>query len=130
MYFIGIPLVFFLSVFMLLNPSKETTHYLVVMGLIIYLLALSQVKDLHESLAGNASQYTYDFTRIVEKIDGKGNNVFLADIIPHGPYAAEFYLRGQYISPEGLADYVIARDKKYLPDNLTPENSVMFLFKK
>jgi hypothetical protein len=130
MYFIGVPLVFFLSVFMLLNPSKETTHYLVVMGLIIYLLALTQVRDLHESLAGNASQYTYDFTRIVEKIDGKGNNVFLADIIPHGPYAAEFYLSGQYISPEGLADYVIARDKKYLPDNLTPENSVMFLFKK
>lgn len=130
MYFIGIPLVFFLSVFMLLNPSKETTHYLVIMGLIIYLLALSQVRDLHESRAGDASQYTYDFTRIVEKIDGKGNNVYLADTIPHGPYAPRFYLSEQYLSPLELADYVIAKDKKYLPDNLTPDNTVMFLFKK
>jgi hypothetical protein len=130
MYYIGIPLVFFSSIFIILNPSKEITHYLVVVALAIYMLAIAQVKDLHEAKDVNSSAYTYDFERILEKIDGKGKNIYMADKIPHGPYAFQFYLTDQYLSPLQLADYVLAWDKNYLPTNLTPENQVMFLFKK
>jgi hypothetical protein len=130
MYYIGIPLVFFLSVFTILNPSKEITHILVIASLAVYMLAIVQVKDLHEAKAGNASAYTYDFEQILNKIDGKGKNIYLADPIPHGPNAFQFYLKDQYLAPLKLADYVIAWDKNYLPTNLTPDNQVIFLFKK
>jgi hypothetical protein len=130
MYYIGIPLVFFLSVFAFLNPSKETAHYLVIMGLIIYLSAIVQVKDWHEERAGKADQYTYDFMQIVDKIDGKGKNVYMADSIPYGPYPAGFYLSGQYLSPLNVADYIVSRDRAYLPGNLTPDNELIFLFEK
>ena len=100
------------------------------MGLIIYLLAIIQVKELHESIADDSSKYTYDFNQIVEKIDGEGNNVYLAEGIPYGPYAPRFYLSEQYLAPLELADYVITSDEDYSPHNLTPENSELFLFKK
>ena len=130
MYLIGIPLVFFLSIFDLLKPSKEASHYLVITGLVVYLSALVMVNNLHVSRAGDSSNITYDFTRIVEEIDGKGNNVYLTEEIPYGKYAPRFYLSDQYIAPLEIADYVISSDKDYLPDNLTPNNAVFFLFKK
>jgi hypothetical protein len=130
MYYIGIPLVFFVSVFAMLNPSKETAHYLVIMGLIIYVFAIYQVKDLHEKRAGDASVYTYDFMRIRQKIDGTGKNVYIAVNIPYGPYPAGYYLNDQYISPHDLADYIITPNRDYSPDNLTPDNDILFLFKK
>ena len=130
MYYIGISLVFYLSIFSFLKPSRETAYYLAIMGLVIYVSALGQVRDLHNQRAGNADQYTYDFMQIVDKIDGKGKNVYLADTIPYGPYPAGFYLSGEYLSPLNVADYVVSRDKTYLPDNLTPDNRLVFLFKK
>jgi hypothetical protein len=130
MYFIGIPLVFFLSVFIFLNPSKEASHYLAITGVIVYLFAISSVKVWHESRAGDSSKYTYDFTRIVERIDGVGNNVHLTDEVPFGPYAPRFYLSEQHLAPLELADYVITKDEAYPLENLTPENSELFLYKK
>jgi hypothetical protein len=114
----------------MLNPSKETAHYLVIMGLIIYVFAIYQVKDLHEKRAGDASVYTYDFMRIRQKIDGTGKNVYIAVNIPYGPYPAGYYLNDQYISPHDLADYIITPNREYSPDNLTPDNDILFLFKK
>ncbi len=130
MYFIGIPLAFFLSILVLLKPSRDAAYYLALIGLIVYMGSLSQVKDLHETIAGNANDYTYDYMRIDDAIGSKGNNIYLASKVPYGTNAPEFYLQGQYLAPLSLADYVISDNKAFLPNNLTPENSVMFLFKK
>ena len=130
MFYIGIPLVFFVSVIFLLKPSREASYYMAIIGMLLYLSAIIQVKDLHESIAGNANQYTYDFMRIEEAIDGVGNNVYLADKVPYGPYAPYFYLSDQYLAPEDLADYVITSNPNYSSDNLTPNNGDLFLFKK
>jgi hypothetical protein len=130
MYYIGLPLVFYSSIFTLLNPSRKIMYCLAVLSVVVYVAAIVQVKDLHEARVGNASQYTYDFEHILEKIDGQGKNIYLREEIPYAPYAPLFYLSEDYLSPIGLADYVISRDKKFLPNNLTPDNTVVFLFKK
>jgi hypothetical protein len=130
MYFIGFTLAFFVSLLTLLRPSRDAAVYLALMAMVVYLVALGQVKDLHESIAGNASAYTYDFMRIESVIGSQGNNVYIDGTIPYGTNAPEFYLPDQYLAPLSLADYVISYNAAYLPDNLTPQNSVMFLFKK
>ena len=130
MYYIGIPLIFFLSLLSFLNPSQKASYFLLIVGLLIYISAIVQVKHLHESRAGNANQYTYDFMQIDQEIIGTGNNIYLKNDIPHAPYVALFYLPGQYLSPIELADYVISPNRDYGPDNLTPHNHIMFLFKK
>jgi len=130
MYYIGIPLVFFLSIFAFLNPSRRITYALVIIGLAVYVSAIIQLKDWHEERAGKANAYTYDFMQILEKIDGTGNNVYVAERIPYGPFPAGFYLGEQYLSSQKNADYVVSRNRKSLPNNLTPDNKIIFLFKK
>jgi hypothetical protein len=130
MYHIGIPLVFFLSVFMILRSSKGISYFLLVVSLMIFVTNIIQVRDWHAALASDENAYVYDFDRIREKIDGTGNKVNLAEAIPYGPFAPGYYLSGQYLSSRNSADYVISRDKNKLPENLTPENEVIFLFKK
>ena len=130
MYYIGIPLVFFLSVFTIIRLSKTTPYFLLIAGVILYVTTIVQVRDWHAELAGNANAYIYDFDRILEKIDGTGNNVNMAEGIPYGPFTSGFYLSEQYLSSRKVADYVVSRDKKKLPDNLTPDNEVIYLFKK
>jgi hypothetical protein len=129
MYFIGITLVFFISVLVLLKPSKDAAYYLVLMGLVVYLSALSQVRDLHEFVGRNASEYTYDFMRIENALNSKGNNIYLASGIPNGPNAAEFYMPDQYLAPLALSEYAISDNLGYSPENLTPNNKFMYLFK-
>jgi hypothetical protein len=130
MYYIGIPLVFFISIFAILNPSKKVSAFLLVVCLAVYISAIVQVRDWHENTAGKADAYVYDFDRILEKIDGTGNNVNMAEVIPYGPFPPGFYLSEQYLSSKNKADYVISRNRKYLPNNLTPDNKIIFLFKK
>jgi hypothetical protein len=130
MYYIGIPLVLFTVLFVRLNPSREASHYLAVIALVVYLSGLALLRDWHESRAGDASQVSYDFNRIVANIEGTGNNIYMANDIPNGPYAPRFYLSDQYLAPLSLADYVISNDREFLPNNLTPDNVDFFLFKK
>jgi len=129
MYHIGIPLVFFATLFTIIKLPKAVNYSLVILGLVVYAVAISQVRDLHEQRAGEATTYTYDFMRIQEKIDGTGKNIHLTTTLPYGPYPAGYYLSGQYLTPLQLADYVVSRNKNYLPNNLTPDNMVVFLFK-
>lgn len=130
MWFIGIPLAFFLSVMVLLKPSRDATYYIALMGLVVYLGAIGQVRYWHDTIAGNASEYTYDFMRIENVIGSKGNDVYVDGSVPFGTNAIEFYLQDQYIAPLALSDYVITRDVNFSPDNLTPENTYFYLFKK
>ena len=129
MYYVGIPLIFFLALFSFIKLPGKLSYLLLVVALAIYLNALVQVKHLHESIAGSANQYTYDFMQIDEKIVGTGNNIFMKNVVPYAPYVPVFYLPGQYISPIEVADYVISENRNYGPDNLTPQNHIMFLFK-
>ena len=129
MYYIGIPLIFFLALFSLFKPSGRLSYLLLVLALAVYMSAIFEVKHLHESIAGNANQYTYDFMQIDQKIVGTGNNIFMRNMVPYAPYVPVFFLPGQYISPIELADYVISENRNYGPDNLTPQNHIMFLFK-
>jgi hypothetical protein len=115
---------------MFLNPSRESSYYLVITGLIIYLGAVSMLGTWHAERAGDASKYTYDFNVIVGEIEGTGNNVYLDGTIPYAPYAPRFYLSEQHLSPLDIADYVITGDRDYAPDNLTPDNQVLYLFKR
>jgi hypothetical protein len=130
MYYIGIPLVFYLAVFTFFTSSPKISFALLAIATVIYLSAIIQVKHLHESIAGNANLYTYDFMQIDAQILGQGNNVYLKNDVPYAPYAPVFYLKDQFVSPLEVADYVISNNRTYGPDNLTPHNHIMFLFKK
>ena len=129
MNFIGTSIAFYLSLLILLKPSRDAVVYLALMGLMIYSSAIVQVRDLHETIGANISEYTYDFMQIDEVLNSKGNNIYMASEIPYGTFAAEFYMPDQYLSPQSIANYVISSDKNYLPDDLTPDNKMMFLFK-
>jgi hypothetical protein len=130
MYYIGIPLVFFISIFTALNPSKLVSSLLLIAGLAVYTFTVVQVKDWHESNVGKADMYVHDLDRILDKIDGTGNNINMAEVIPYGPFPPGFYFSEQYLSSKNTADYIVSRDKNRLPNNLTPDNEVIFLFKK
>ncbi|HML40827.1 MAG TPA: hypothetical protein PKD23_09100 [Bellilinea sp.] len=132
MYYIGIPLTFYTAVVLLLKPSKDAASYLAIMALVLYLGGITQLSYWHYSLAGNTNEYTYDYMRIDAAIEGEWNNIFIQDIVPYGTYAPRFYLGNQYEAPEDISDYVITANENYGPpeDNLTPENNLLYLFKK
>lgn len=130
MYYVGIPLVFFLSIFAFINSSRRAAYLLALLALVVYVSAIVQVRGWHEERAGKANLYTYDFVKILEKIDGTGRNINMREVIPYGPFPPGFYLSEHYLSSPEMADYVVTRNKKYSSNNLTPDNDVIFLFKK
>jgi hypothetical protein len=130
MYYIGIPLVFFLSILTFLNLHRKLTYMLAALALVLYVSALVQVKAWHEERAGQADTYTHDFVRILEKIEGTGKNINMPEQIPYGPFTPGFYLSEHYLSSRELAEYVVTRNKKYSADILTPENEIIYLFRK
>jgi hypothetical protein len=130
MYYIGIPMVFFLAVFTIFNTPKRIAPYIMIVALIVYVSALVQVRDWHVERAGTANVYTYDFMRILDQIDGTGHNIDLIAAIPYGPFPPGFDLSGQYLTSKGMAEYIISGNKNYAPNNLTPNNQVIFLFKR
>jgi hypothetical protein len=128
MYYIGIPLVFFSSIFMFLGAFRRLGYVLSVVALVVYVSALIQVKTWHEERAGKANEYTYDFVRILQEIDGPGKNINMPEMIPYGPFTPGFYLSEHYLTSPDIADYIVTRNRKYPGVNLTPENKVIFLF--
>jgi hypothetical protein len=103
---------------------------LAALALVLYVSALVQVKAWHEERAGQADTYTHDFVRILEKIEGTGKNINMPEQIPYGPFTPGFYLSEHYLSSRELAEYVVTRNKKYSADILTPENEIIYLFRK
>lgn len=130
MYFLGLSIAFYLSLLVLLRPSRYAVVFLALVGMVVYSSAIIQVRDLHEMVGGNASEYTYDFMRIEKALSTTGNNVYMASKVPYGINAADFYLSDQYLAAESISDYVISDIEGYLPDNLTPDNQYMFLYKR
>ena len=130
MYYIGIPLVFFLSLLTFRGSSKRIGYLLSIVALVLYVSSLIQVKIWHEERAGKANQYTYDFVRIRETIDGPGKNINMPEMIPYGPFTPGFYLSEHYLTSPAAADYIVTRNRKYPGVNLTPANEVIFLFRK
>ncbi|MBK8619712.1 MAG: hypothetical protein IPN96_22045 [Anaerolineales bacterium] len=103
---------------------------LLIAGLAIYISNIVQTRDWHENNAGQADAYVYDLDHILEKIDGKGNNVNMAEVIPYGPFPPGFYFSEQYLSSKNAADYIVSRNRNLLPNNLTPTTRSYFLFEK
>lgn len=130
MYYIGIPLTFFAAVFALLKLPRNITYVLAVLALVIYVKAIVDVKNWHEERQGNVSTYTYDFMQIRAQIEGTGNRVKVIAGIPYGPFPLGFYLHGQYLSSKTTAKYLISANREYTPNNLTPNDKVIFLFRK
>lgn len=106
------------------------SSFLLIAGLTVYTFTVVQVKDWHESNVGKADMYVHDLDRILGKIDGTGNNINMAEVIPYGPFPPGFYFSEQYLSSKNTADYIVSRDRNCLPNNLTPDNEVIFLFTK
>jgi hypothetical protein len=131
MYYIGLSLVFYLSLFSFLKPANEAASYLLVFSAIIFVAGLVNVRDVHLAQAreDKVDQYTSDFTRIRELIEEDGMYIYWDEGVQYAPYAPGFYLPDQFISPLAQADYVLSRDRNFLANNLTPENFKMFLFK-
>jgi hypothetical protein len=50
--------------------------------------------------------------------------------IPYGPFTPGFYLSEHYLSSREMADYVVTRNRRFPGDNLTPDNEIIFLFRK
>lgn len=130
MYYVGIPLVFFLAILTFIKMPAPVAYVLATLALVLYVAAIVHVKAWHEQRAGQADLYTYDFMRILERIDGTGKNINMPEQIPQGPFTPGFYLSEHYLSSPQAADYVVTRNRKYPAENLTPENKLIFLFKK
>jgi hypothetical protein len=114
----------------LINVPRRAAYLLALLALVVYVSAIVQLRSWHEERAGKANLYTYDFVEILEKIDGTGKNINMREVIPYGPFPPGFYLSEHYLSSPEMADYVVTRNKKYSSNNLTPDNDVIFLFKK
>jgi hypothetical protein len=130
MYYIGIPLVFFLSIFLLLHLPRQAGYVAAILALGLYLFNIVQVKAWHEARADRAELYTYDFIHILEKIDGKNKNINMPESIPYGPFPPGLYLSEHYLTSPEIADFIVTRNRKYPAVNLTPDNQVIFLFEK
>jgi hypothetical protein len=78
-----------------------------------------------------AESYTADFDRVLTHV--RAGDVIYVDgdpkeLVPIRPYALGFYLSRQTIGPAERATFAISSDRNFAPNNLTPENRVVFLF--
>lgn len=134
MYYIGVALVLYMAIFSYLKSSRKYTICLLMLCVIIYATANFFVNKAHSSQAEEVNDYTYDFNRIVQIIEGQGKNIHIQDgyrnIVPGAPYATGFYLAEHYVTPLDVSDYVISSDRNYQPSTLTPFNKKVFLFER
>ncbi len=130
MFYVGFPLVMYLSVFAYLKPGSETIRYILVMSFLIFASNLSSTRTIHNMQAKNDSvnEYTYDFMEIIKHLEGSGNKIHWASSVKNSPYAPGFYLPTQYIAPIEIADYIVSRDREFDAKLLTPQNTRIYLF--
>jgi hypothetical protein len=128
MYDLGVALAFFGSVVSLLRLPRAGWIVAALMALLVFVARHDQIQDLHRRIGADFSAYTHDFMRIAEALPSKDAAVHLVDEIPYAPYAIGFYLPGVSLAPLDIADFAIARNRRFLERNLTPEDSRMFLF--
>ena len=130
MYYLGLPLAFYVAVTSRLRLPRGAWIAIAIAGLAIFTSRDLMIQGLHEKLGQPYNAYTHDFMRIAAALPGPGQTIDLQDGIPFAPYAFGFYLPDDLLAPPSIADYVISRNPRRLPTNLTPDNEHLFLFRR
>ena len=130
MFYLGIPLLFYTSVFSLLNIEKWkfSGALILLVSFVVFIKANNRVQDLHFELGRYQNVYTHDFMRIREVIEGTDNIISLRTDIPHTVYGLSFYLPEQRLDYTADPDYIITGNRDSYPETLTPDNEQVFLF--
>jgi len=130
MFYLGIPLLFYTSVFSLLDIEKWkfSGAFILLVSLVVFIKANNRVQDLHFELGRYQNVYTHDFMRIREVIEGTDNIISLRTDIPHTVYGLSFYLPEQRLDYTADPDYIITGNRDSYPETLTPDNKQVFLF--
>jgi hypothetical protein len=128
MYFLGLTLAFYASLAGLLRLPRGGWIAALGLSLVVFSARNAMIQDLHRKLGAETSATTHDFMRIAAALPPSGEAIALLDGVPDAPYAFGFYLPRQIQAPLAFADYVISRDPRYGPANLTPDNARFFLF--
>jgi hypothetical protein len=130
MYYLGVPLAFYATLTFRLPLPRVAWVGVVAAGLALFAVRHQMIQELHTQLGQSTNAYTHDFMRIAAALPGPGQTITLEDGVPYAPYAFGFYLPDDLQAPRSLADYVISRDPRSLPANLTPDNTYMYLLEK
>ncbi|MEL7233766.1 MAG: hypothetical protein AAGK74_04675, partial [Chloroflexota bacterium] len=151
MYGIGLPLVFYVAVASWLPQRHIFTGALLALAFAAFIYSQWSVRTLLTDDSINRAVYTYDYSRIRERIAGDERNVHVnvSDgrclIEDDYCYIAGFYLDNHYLTPPENAEYVVSRLPYYyamplflapedenglllVRDSVTPENTTAHLF--
>ncbi|MEM6282777.1 MAG: hypothetical protein AAF787_11330 [Chloroflexota bacterium] len=151
MYGIGLPLVFYVAIASWLPSHRVVTMALLVIAFSASIYSQWSVRTLLTDDSINRAVYTYDYSRIQERIAGEGRNVLVnvSDgrclIEDDYCYVAGFYLDNHYLTLPENAEYVVSRLPYYWAhplflapgddnglllarDSVTPENTTAHLF--
>jgi hypothetical protein len=127
-YFAGTLLAMFAALFGRIPVRFRTAA--VAAAFAVFVASNMAANAAHAKISATES-YTADFERVLTRI-APGDKVYvdgaLADLVPIRPYAIGFYLSAEALAPAPRAEYAISRDRNFAPGNLTPENTVVFLF--
>lgn len=128
-YFAGLLLAFFAALFARLPVRLRGAA--VGAALAVFVASTAAVRADRSSLVAG-EPYTADFARALEQLR-PNDRVYIPggyrDLMNFRPYAVGFYLSRQVIAPQARADYALAAGRDFAPENLTPENRAVFLFR-
>lgn len=131
-YYIGVPLALYsLTVAFFDRISTLFSGLLVPIALTIFCLSNVHLNKIKASGSEAPNEITTDFQKISE-IVGIGNKVFIdgnSKKLGGAYHAIDYYLAGNYFqsSPDD-AKFVVARNRRYNKNNLTPKNQKIFVF--
>ena len=133
MYYIGIPLVFYLCFVSLFEKYKSLSYILLVISISLFTFLSLSVNKERNRISDIPNKQTYDFSNISKLIEPE-SNVYIhggyRNLINNSPYAVFSYLPHQYITTEQkAADYTISKKRNYRKNTLTPNNTYFYLFK-
>ncbi|RJP76876.1 MAG: tetratricopeptide repeat protein [Desulfobacteraceae bacterium] len=131
-YYIGIPLVLFLSIITVVQKKiTAVMPLLLVCAIIVFVLTNLTFNQSKAKEAQKPNLLTNDFQNIIDYT--KTGNIFFIDgsmnQIASGYHAVEFYLSGNFFTlNRDFAEYIISRNEIYNDFPLTQTNSNVFLF--
>ncbi len=132
MYYCGFLGIAFLALYTLI-PSRVLIWFCFPIVLVSFGNAVKHVSDLHTGLSNDRSRITEDFEVIIEQlpniaslyVDGGYRNLLSGVPYSMGYYGKDYMLAYR----ESVAAFIISKDADRNEENLTPNNSIVFLYR-
>lgn len=130
MFYLGLALAFHGALAATLRWPRPAWLAVVALSLGLFGHANLRTSALHEQIGSVYSPFTHDFMNVAAALPEQGEWIYLAQDVPYAPYAPGFYLPDHFLAPRELARYILTPDRNYPSENLTPDNSRLFLFER